>query len=118
MRGAGAWEAIQEGYAGQRSPSRRRAKGTEMFDYVRRWIAFCRDTQGSTKPLSKAWTVRPLCVEPLEDRRLLACIASDSFLCTPLPNGHNGLEVHIHPHLTIIINGQQQTIPANTNILL
>jgi hypothetical protein len=57
-------------------------------------------------------------LEPLEDRRLLACIASDPFLCTPLPNGHNGLAVHFHPHLTIIINGQQQVIPANTNIML
>src|SRR5262249_25271811 len=31
---------------------------------------------------------------------------------------HNGLVVHIHPKLAIFINGQQQVIPTNTNILL
>jgi hypothetical protein len=53
-------------------------------------------------------------LEPLEDRRLLTCQSPDAFICTPLPQ--EGQVVHIHPHLTITINGQQQEIPANTGI--
>src|SRR5262245_29031219 len=51
-------------------------------------------------------------VEPLEERNLLIgnCISTDAFICTPLPQ--EGQVVHIHPHLTIMVNGQQQTIPA------
>jgi hypothetical protein len=55
-------------------------------------------------------------VECLEDRRLLACMSTDTFLCTPL--SQEGQVVHIHPHLTIMVNGQQQTIPANIGITL
>jgi hypothetical protein len=55
-------------------------------------------------------------LEPLEDRRLLDCQSPDAFICTPLPQ--EGNVVHIHPHLTIMINGQQQVIPANTGITL
>ncbi|HMB06416.1 MAG TPA: fibronectin type III domain-containing protein, partial [Isosphaeraceae bacterium] len=40
----------------------------------------------------------------------------ESFLHSPLVNGHEGLLLHIHPTLTIFIDGQQVVIPANTNI--
>jgi hypothetical protein len=48
----------------------------------------------------------------------LANISSDPFISTLLPPTHSGLAIHIHPHLTIVINGQQQVIPANTGIPL
>jgi hypothetical protein len=40
----------------------------------------------------------------------------ESFLHSPLVNGHEGLLLHVHPTLTIFIDGQQVMIPANTNI--
>lgn len=55
-------------------------------------------------------------VERLEDRNLLACMSSDPFICTPLPQ--EGEAVHIHPKLSIFINDQQQVIPANLGIQL
>ena len=40
----------------------------------------------------------------------------ESFLHSPLVNGHEGLLLHIHPTLTIFIDGHQVVIPANTDI--
>lgn len=56
-------------------------------------------------------------LEQLEDRLVLHCVSTDPFICTPLPSGHNGLAMHIHPKLTIVANGQRQEIPANIGIL-
>lgn len=33
-----------------------------------------------------------------------------------LPLGHQNLEVHIHPSLSILVDGQQETIPADIGI--
>ncbi len=55
-------------------------------------------------------------IEPLEDRTVPACISPDAFICTPLPPTHQGLAMHIHPRVRIILNGQEQTIPANIGI--
>lgn len=33
-----------------------------------------------------------------------------------LPSGHQGLAFHIHADLSVFVDGQQQTIPANTGI--
>jgi hypothetical protein len=55
-------------------------------------------------------------LEALEGRALLAAgHVPHSYLFTPIPEG-TPLAEHIHPHLTIIINGQTQTIPAGIGI--
>lgn len=33
-----------------------------------------------------------------------------------LPNGHQQVAQHIHPHLSIIVDGEPETIPANLGI--
>lgn len=54
--------------------------------------------------------------DSLEGRTLLsAAKISRATLTTPIPNG-TPLAEHIHPHLTIIVNGQTQTIPANVGV--
>ena len=40
----------------------------------------------------------------------------ESFLHSPSVNGHEDLLLHVHPTVTIFIDGQQVVIPANTNI--
>ena len=40
----------------------------------------------------------------------------ESFLHSPLVDGHWGLLLHVHPTLTILINGRRVVIPADTNI--
>lgn len=56
-------------------------------------------------------------VESAESRVLLsAARVPVSFLKTPISDTSPLLE-HIHPHLTIIIDGVQQTIPANIGIV-
>src|SRR5262245_55251177 len=57
-------------------------------------------------------------LEPLEARRVLACTSTDPFICAPLPPTHEGLALHFHPHLRIVVNGQEQVIPANIGITL
>src|SRR5262245_4279729 len=57
-------------------------------------------------------------LELLEYRLVLTCASPDPFICTPLAPSHEGLAMHIHPRLTIIANGQPQTIPANVGINL
>src|SRR5262249_30970155 len=56
-------------------------------------------------------------VEQLEDRTLATTTpaAPDPFLFTHIPEG-TPLALHIHPHLTIIINGRQRIIPAGIGI--
>jgi len=51
-----------------------------------------------------------LVFEQLEGRSLLSS-GGNSFLFTPVPDG-TPLAEHIHVHLTIVVNGQPQTIPA------
>lgn len=58
--------------------------------------------------------------EPLEGRALLSAGGHGghvprSFLFTPISDG-TPLAEHIHPHLTIIIDGQKQTIPEGIGI--
>jgi len=60
-------------------------------------------------------------LEHLEERRLLSWIpandiSNDPFIATGLPASHNGLTLHFHPHLTIMVNGQNQEVPAMTGI--
>ena len=45
-----------------------------------------------------------------------ACISPDPFICAPLPPSHQGLAVHIHPHVQILVNGRDVPIPANLGI--
>ncbi|WP_406693483.1 hypothetical protein V5E97_20850 [Singulisphaera sp. Ch08] len=53
----------------------------------------------------------------LEGRTLLsASKVSRSFLLTPIA-ANAPLAEHIHPHLSIVIKGQEQTIPANIGIV-
>lgn len=54
-------------------------------------------------------------LETLEDRIVPAPVANDPFLFTPVPDG-TPLALHIHPHLTIIMNGQTQTVPQGIGI--
>ncbi len=59
-------------------------------------------------------------VESLEGRALLSAMGRNAhvpraFLMTPIVDGTH-LAEHIHPHLTIIINGQTQTIPAGIGV--
>jgi len=56
-------------------------------------------------------------VEGLEGRELLAKVATvpTSFLFTPIPETAT-LAEHIHPFLTILVDGQQQTIPAGIGL--
>src|SRR6516164_9173964 len=52
-------------------------------------------------------------LELLEDRTLLSGTPGtvDPFLLTPVPDG-TPIAMHIHPHLSILVNGQDQVIPA------
>jgi hypothetical protein len=70
-------------------------------------------TLSDVKRTSKRYRLR---VEALEDRRLLANISSDPLISQLLPM--EGTVEHYHPRLTIIINGQQQVIPADIGIPL
>jgi hypothetical protein len=55
-------------------------------------------------------------LEPLENRSLLSVgQVPSSFLFTPIPDGAT-LAEHIHPHLTILIDGQPQVIPEGIGI--
>src|SRR4051794_12327353 len=56
-------------------------------------------------------------LELLEDRTLLSGTpgALDAFLLTPVPDGAP-IAMHIHPHLAILINGQDQVIPAGIGL--
>jgi hypothetical protein len=56
-------------------------------------------------------------VEPLEGRELLSGVKNvpTSFLFTPIPEGAP-LAEHIHPHLTILVDGQLQVIPAGIGL--
>jgi hypothetical protein len=54
-------------------------------------------------------------VEGLEGRSLQSGGVSRSFLFTPIPEG-TPLAEHIHPHLTIIIGGVRQVIPAGIGL--
>ena len=71
-------------------------------------------------------------VEMLEGRSLLTVVwvsripietprsrgeVPPSFLLTPIPDDAT-LAEHIHPHLTILVDGQRQTIPADIGISL
>ena len=60
---------------------------------------------------------RPV-VEVLEERIALHCNSPDPFICTPLDPTHDNLAMHIHPRLRIVVNGQEQAIPANIGIEL
>jgi FG-GAP repeat protein len=79
------------------------------------WLRRLSPVPGRARGKPAAPRRRP-CLETLEDRRVPANISADPFISQLLPPNHNGLAIHIHPHLTIIINGQQQVIPANTGI--
>jgi len=65
--------------------------------------------------LSRVFQFRPH-LEYLEERSLFNCTSMDPFICTPLPAGNNYVE--FHPYLSIFINGQPQTIPANIGVNL
>jgi hypothetical protein len=58
-------------------------------------------------------------LEPLEERTLLTGIVSagglDTFLLTPVPDDAL-LAMHIHPHLSILIDGQNQVIPGEIGV--
>src|SRR5262249_16571685 len=56
-------------------------------------------------------------LEVLEDRTLLSGTpgALDSSLLTPVPDG-TPIAMHIHPHLSILVNGQDQVIPADIGV--
>ena len=55
-------------------------------------------------------------LESLEGRELLTKgVVPTSFLFSPIPENAQ-LAEHIHPQLTILINGQQQSIPAGIGI--
>src|SRR5262249_6835487 len=83
------------------------------------WQTWLRRFSSSSRPEAKRSAARcRLRVEALEDRWVPANISSDPFVSQLLPATHNGLAIHFHPHVTIIINGQQQVIPANTGIPL
>lgn len=60
----------------------------------------------------------PLRSECLEDRTVPACISPDPFICAPLPPSHQGLAVHIHPHVQVLVNGRDLPIPANLGIMV
>src|SRR5262245_24159391 len=63
-----------------------------------------------------ARSLAPEC-EPLEGRALLSAgQVSRRFLLSPIADG-KPLAEHIHPHLTIIISGKVQRIPAGIGIL-
>lgn len=72
------------------------------------------------RPEQRQYT--PAC-ESLEGRALLSVTAGGghgghvprSFLFTPIVDG-TPLAEHIHPHLTIIVNGQSQTVPEGIGI--
>ncbi len=53
-------------------------------------------------------------LDTLENRVVPACTSTDPFICTPLSS--EGTVVHIHPVLTIMVNGQKQEIPAGIGI--
>jgi hypothetical protein len=58
----------------------------------------------------------PPAVEELEQRMVLDCVPpNDPFLFTPVGDTVP-LAMHIHPHLTIMINGHEHTIPAEIGI--
>src|SRR5204863_9173790 len=59
---------------------------------------------------------RPI-LEVLEDRTLLSGMVGtpDSFLVTPVPEGAP-IALHIHTHLSILVNGQNQVIPADVGV--
>jgi hypothetical protein len=55
-------------------------------------------------------------LEVLEDRTVPSGTQGlDSFLLTPVPDG-SPIAEHIHPHLSILINGQNQAIPADIGV--
>ena len=57
-------------------------------------------------------------VEAMENRLLLSGVAvpgTDPFLLTPVPDG-TPLAMHIHPHLTIQVNGAPQVIPEGIGL--
>lgn len=83
----------------------------DLFGIIQRW------RRTGTRCI-RAKTIHRPRLEFLEDRRLLACVSDDPFICTPLPPTHSGLAIHIHPTLKIIVNGQDQTVPANVGIVL
>jgi hypothetical protein len=96
-----------------------------MFPYfqsalqaIRPWLA---SVQRRPKPRQlsrqqRLLSFRPI-LETLEDRTLLSGTpgALDAFLLTPVPAGAP-IAMHIHPHLTILINGQDQVIPAGIGL--
>ncbi len=81
----------------------------ELSRVLRRWFA---------KGLQAKMEIRHrLRLEALEERRLLACVSDDPFICTPLQPTHEGLAMHIHPTLSIFIDGVEQEIPADVGVL-
>ena len=71
----------------------------------------------ATRPGTRSVTRLRLRLESLEERRLLACVSDDPFICVPLQPTHEGLAVHIHPTLEIFINGVKQNIPADVGVI-
>lgn len=74
-------------------------------------MATTRNASSSNSPRGTTGS-RPQ-LEMLEDRMLLSGgPPPESFLGTPLSVVETNLAMHIHPHLTIIIDGQTQVIPS------
>src|SRR5260370_6670905 len=97
-----------------------------MFPYfqsalqaIRPWLV---SVQRRPKPRQQSRQQRSLSFGPilelLEDRTLLSGTpgALDSFLLTPVPDG-SPIAMHIHPHLSILVNGQDQVISANIGVV-
>src|SRR5947209_1562386 len=74
-------------------------------------------TRPATRTIRKAPRRVHLALETLEDRTLLSGTSGplDSFLLTPVADA-TPIAMHIHPHLTILINGQDQVIPAGIGV--
>jgi len=71
-----------------------------------------RSLAGNARRMPRSCRATPI-LEILEDRTVpQATPQTDPFLFTPIPETAP-LAVHIHVHLTILINGRKQVIPAN-----
>lgn len=82
-------------------------------------MSIARDQDPSKTRRRERFRLSPAC-EPLEGRALLSAGKPGahvpvSFLLTPIPEGTPLVE-HLHPHLTILVNGVPQTIPAGIGI--
>jgi hypothetical protein len=88
--------------------------------FLNKWWGLFARSRSHQHPAKSGGTIRfrPQ-AEALEDRTAPAHLSTDNFLFTPinLDVAHgSGIAIHIHPHVTIFIDGQQQEIPANIGV--